>query len=65
MTDVRTEFQEKHRRLLERVAEFDDDAINSQPMQDRQTVVWEFVAGETWDHYPEHVAQLERAGFSA
>jgi uncharacterized damage-inducible protein DinB len=65
LADVRREFESTHRRLLERISEFDHDAINSRPMEDRETVVWQFVAGETWEHYPEHIAQLERAGFSA
>ena len=62
LLDVRREFEDTHRRLVERVSQFDDDALNAQPVPDHDTVVWQYVAGETWEHYPAHVAQLEQAG---
>lgn len=61
LLDIRREFEETHRRLLERVSQLDDDGLNARPVPDNDTVVWQYVAGETWDHYPAHVAQLERA----
>jgi uncharacterized damage-inducible protein DinB len=61
LADVRREFEETHRRLVERVSQFDDDGLNAKPMPDQDRVVWQYVAGETWEHYPEHVAQLEQA----
>jgi len=60
--DVRREFEETHRRLVERVSGFDDDGLNARPVPGRDIVVWQYLAGETWEHYPGHVAQLERAG---
>ena len=54
--DVRREFDAVHRDLVRRVEAHSDDQIN----EDRYgQPVWRHVAGETWDHYPEHVAQLE------
>jgi hypothetical protein len=61
LSDIRGEFEQIHRRLVERVSEFDDDGLNAHPAPDRDTVVWQYLAGETWEHYPEHVAQLEQA----
>jgi uncharacterized damage-inducible protein DinB len=60
LADVRREFEDVHRRLVERVSQFDDDGLNAQPVADRDTVVWQFVAGETWQHYLSHIAQLEQ-----
>ena len=62
LLDVRREFEDTHRRLVERVSQFDDDGLNAQPVPDHDTVLWQYVAGETWEHYPAHVAQLEQAG---
>ncbi len=60
LADVRQEFADTHRRLVERVAEFDDDGLNAQPVAGNDQVVWQYVAGDTWEHYPEHTAQLDR-----
>jgi hypothetical protein len=60
LADVGREFEETHRRLLERVSALDDDALNAQPVPGKDRVVWQYIAGETWEHYPGHVAQLER-----
>jgi uncharacterized damage-inducible protein DinB len=60
LADVRREFEDVHSRLVERVSQFDDDGLNAQPVVGRDTVVWQFVAGETWQHYPSHIAQLEQ-----
>ena len=54
--DVKREFDAVHRDLLRRIAALSDDEIN-RPMGNEP--VWQNVAGETWGHYPEHVAQLE------
>jgi uncharacterized damage-inducible protein DinB len=62
LADVRRELEETHRRLVERVSELDDDGLNAQPVPGQDRVVWQHIAGETWEHYPAHVAQLERAG---
>jgi hypothetical protein len=61
LADVRSEFAGTHRRLVERVARLNDAALNAQPVPDNDQVVWQYVAGDTWQHYPEHTAQLERA----
>lgn len=63
LAEVRREFDETHRRLVERVSHFDDEGLNARPVPGNDRVVWQYVDGETWGHYPEHVAQLERAGF--
>jgi uncharacterized damage-inducible protein DinB len=62
LADVRREFEETHRRLVERVSQFDDDGLNARPVPDHDRVVWQYIAGETWEHYPSHVAQLEQPG---
>jgi hypothetical protein len=54
--DVKREFDTVHRDLLRRVEALSDDEVN-RPLGDE--AVWQNVAGETWGHYPEHVAQLE------
>jgi len=61
LADVRAEFDDIHRQLLERVAALSDDELNRVPAgrENSQEVVWEYVAAETWDHYPEHAATLE------
>jgi uncharacterized damage-inducible protein DinB len=61
LADVREEFEAVHRRLVERVSTFSDDELNAQPVIGKEAVVWQYIAGETWNHYPEHVAQLQRA----
>jgi uncharacterized damage-inducible protein DinB len=63
LADVRRELAETHRRLIERVSELDDDGLNARPVPGQDRAVWQYIAGETWEHYPSHVAQLERAGF--
>jgi hypothetical protein len=60
LADVRREFVDTHRRLVERVSQLDDAALNGRPVPDSDQVVWQYVAGDTWEHYPEHTAQLER-----
>jgi hypothetical protein len=55
--DVRREFDAVHRDLLRRVEALSDDELNRELRPGES--VWRKVAGETWDHYPEHVAQLE------
>ena len=61
LADVRREFEDTHHRLIERVLQLDDDGLSAQPVPDSDKVVWQYIAGETWAHYPEHVAQLEQA----
>jgi uncharacterized damage-inducible protein DinB len=62
LADIRREFEETHRRLVERVSQLDDDGLNVQPVPNNDRVVWQYVAGETWEHYPAHTAQLGQAG---
>lgn len=57
---VRREFDAVHRDLLKRIEALTDEKINSQPVPGKDEVIWQYVEGETWGHYPEHVAQLER-----
>jgi uncharacterized damage-inducible protein DinB len=61
LADVRREFESTHHRLVERVLQFDDAGLNTQLVPDSDKVVWQYIAGETWGHYPEHIAQLEQA----
>jgi hypothetical protein len=60
--DVKREFETVHRDLLRRVEALSDDEVN-RPMGSEP--VWQNVAGETWGHYPEHVAQLETRASTA
>ena len=57
LADVRREFDTVHRDLLRRVEALSDDDINRVTRNDEP--LWQDIAGETWGHYPEHVAQLE------
>jgi hypothetical protein len=57
--DVRREFDAVHRDLIRRIEALTDERMNSRPVIEKDEVVWQYIAGETWDHYPEHVAQLE------
>jgi hypothetical protein len=54
--DMRRELDTVHQDLLRRIEALSDDEMN-RPMGGEP--VWRNIAGETWDHYPEHVAQLE------
>jgi uncharacterized protein (TIGR03083 family) len=61
LDEVRAEFDDVHRLLRERVAALSDDELNRVPpgRDGHPELLWQYVAGETWDHYPEHVAVLE------
>jgi hypothetical protein len=54
--DVKREFETVHRDLLRRIEALSDDEVNELRYGEP---VWRHVAGETWAHYPEHVAQIE------
>jgi hypothetical protein len=56
--DVRREFEAVHRDLFRRIEALSDDELNRETRPGGETV-WRKIAGETWGHYPEHVAQLE------
>ena len=58
LADVRRDFDAVHQDLVARVEALTDDELNAVRDPDDERVVWDQIRGETWDHYPEHVAAL-------
>lgn len=56
-------FRESYRQLLECVQRMSEADLNR--LLDSETRVWEIVAGNTYDHYPEHLEAMQAAFPSA
>lgn len=65
-SEVVSEFRETHRRLLDRLRSLSDEDLSRpysyfQPGSDRQRPVREWIDGNTFEHYEEHLGYIRQA----